>query len=45
MDDPPVEGYGHDIGEALSDLKYEVDKFGEGVHEAIESILDIELDL
>jgi len=36
MEDPPVEGHGDDIAEALDDLAYEIRQFSEGVWEAFE---------
>ncbi len=44
MDDPPVEGSGKDICDALSDLRHEVRRFSEGVHEAFDEVIRNELD-
>lgn len=35
MEDPPVEGHGDDIAEALEDAAYEVRQFADGVSEAL----------
>ena len=43
MDDPPVEGHGEDLCEALSNLQYEVERFAENVHEAFSDIIRTEL--
>lgn len=46
MEDPPVEGHGDDIAEALDDLAYEVRQFADGVWEAFEqSIISYDEDL
>lgn len=37
MNDPPVEGHGDDVGEALESLTYEIRQFSEGVFEALET--------
>lgn len=45
-EDPPVEGCGDDIAEALDDLAYEIRKFSKGVWEAFEaSIISYDEDL
>lgn len=44
MEDPPVEGHGDDLAEALDDLQYEIIQFGAGVHEAMEDVLESELE-
>ena len=44
MDDPPIEAHGRDIRDALSDLRYEVGQFAEGVHEAFTDTIRNELD-
>lgn len=44
MDDPPVEGCGKDICDALSDLRHEISRFSEGVHEAFDEAIRNELD-
>jgi hypothetical protein len=35
IDDPPVEGYGSNVPEALRDAAYETEQFAEGVLEAL----------
>lgn len=37
MNDPPVEGHGDDIAEALEDLTYEIRQFSEGVFESLKT--------
>lgn len=37
MNDPPVEGHGDDVVEALESLTYEIRQFSEGVFEALET--------
>lgn len=37
MEDPPVEGVGENIAEALEDLTYELHQFSKGVADAIKT--------
>lgn len=37
MNDPPVEGHGDDVAEALESLTYEIRQFSQGVFEALET--------
>jgi hypothetical protein len=42
IEDPPVEGRGRDLAEALRDAAYETERFAEGVWDALEQTVQQE---